>query len=139
MGGLTKFRIGNFLWLIGLHVRADANAAMIQLHAWTECTTYVQIPELRSMCVSGFKRDSTDAIRYPFQSCLKWVSDAVWAIGHKLKQINKDVAAAVSAVFLLLPRSLQEVWRWTGSLALERKFGAAGEVWRWSINYLVDL
>ena len=72
-------------------------------------------------------------------SGLKWVPDAVWAIGHKLKQINKDVAAAVSAVFLLLPRSLQEVRRWTGSLALERKFGAAGEVWRWSINYLVDL
>ena len=74
-----------------------------------------------------------------FNPGLKWVPDAVWAIGHKLKQINKDVAAAVSAVFLLLARSLQEVWRWKKSLALERKFGAAGEVWRWSINYLVDL
>ena len=128
-----KVRLGNFLRLIGLHVRAEANATMIQLQAWSECATYLPIPELRSMCVSGFKRDSTDAIS------LKWVPDAVWAIGHKLKQINKDVAAAVSAVFLLLLRSLQEVWRWTGSLALERKFGAAGEVWRWIINYLVDL
>ena len=74
-----------------------------------------------------------------FSPGLTWVPDAVWAIGHKLKQINKDVAAAVSAVFLLLARSLQEVWRWTGSLAPERKFGAAGEVWRWSISDLGNL